>query len=223
MLFPFRPPKHPKEFDVFDLEDSEPDDTINKEQRQHTRKYGEKSGERGDTMLMQGDDMKEAEIDRKLESQRNRADIKNRGSNGSYEIKSHSSRNQGNDVSDKRNSRDDRTGRNDRDERSRTSRYRSSNSHSKDERSYDSRRYRENRREYRSRDEHKDRTNNRRTEGQDKNEQGRKKRIICKYFVEDRCEFGKDCWFSHDEKLIKKEADRMKSFLETSLTRSSRH
>ena len=52
-----------------------------------------------------------------------------------------------------------------------------------------------------------------------------KKKVVCRYFLEDRCNFDKEeCWYSHDERDVMEEANKLKahvSFLESSIQRKN--
>ena len=53
-----------------------------------------------------------------------------------------------------------------------------------------------------------------------------KNRAVCRYYLEDNCRFKENCWYSHDDRDVEEEADRMKtklSFLEKSMRRSKKH
>ena len=67
----------------------------------------------------------------------------------------------------------------------------------------------------------RDRDNNRKKDNREPTREGNRYRnkVVCRYYLENKCRFKEDCWFSHNEEDIKEEAERMKSmlsFLETS-------
>ena len=63
----------------------------------------------------------------------------------------------------------------------------------------------------------------RRNSEQERHSHNHKKTAVCRYYVEDKCRFKDNCWFSHDDQDIAKEAEKMKerlSFLESSMRRT---
>ena len=206
-----------KDMDIFDIDGSEPDDRVDDEHSVHDR-VDDEHRPCNRNPRSQRHELGNRNSGYNRNSGSGREDSRERRHNRRRESKSSERQIHGNGETYRRESRNSR--RSDKDGRSRTNRYRSNSNYRNDERSSESKRYdrREQRPEHRSRDEQKDRSY--------KNEESYKKKVVCKYFVENRCEFGEDCWFSHDERLIKKEAERMKvklSFLETSMRRTNQH